>query len=99
MKIWDWIARHGGGVQRRQDWVHLLGNLFSDWEPLLKKVPKPSDIRFWAQLGGGEEEYVVHQERLWFWNLIAPSAPRIVPQDSQAQVRMERRMERQPMLY
>jgi hypothetical protein len=67
MKIWDWIARHGGGVQRRQDWVHLLGNLFSDWEPLLKKVPKPSDIRFWAQLGGGEEEYVVHQDRDGFW--------------------------------
>jgi len=77
MTIWNWIARHGGGVQRREDWARLLGELLPAWEPFLESLANPVGAGFWAPLGGGEEEYVVHQDGDGFWAVpVDGGAPR-----------------------
>jgi len=57
--VWDWIARHGAGIQRSADWSRLLGGRYPDWQPFLDQVSDLTGVRFWAQLGGGEQEYEV----------------------------------------
>lgn len=79
MSIWDWIARHGAGVQRRQEWTQLLGELLPSWAPFLSPVRDPVGIRFWSRLGGGEDEYEVHSDTGGIW---------AVPVESGAPVRM-----------
>jgi hypothetical protein len=67
IEIWKWIGRHGGGVQRREDWVGLLGNLFQRWQPFLKPVQDPVGIKFWASLRGGEEEHEITHDKEGYW--------------------------------
>jgi hypothetical protein len=79
MSIWDWIARHGSGVQRREEWAQLLGELLPSWTPFLSPVRDPVGIRFWSRLGGSEEEYEVHADTEGIW---------AVPVEGGAPVRM-----------
>jgi len=65
--VWAWVSRHGGGVQRREDWVSLLGDLFRDWAPFLREIRNPAGTRFWANLRGGEEEYEVFHDKAGYW--------------------------------
>jgi hypothetical protein len=67
IEIWKWIARNGGGVQRREEWVGLLGNLFQSWQPFLQQVRAPAGIRFWASLRGGEEEHEITHDKEGYW--------------------------------
>lgn len=65
--VWAWISRHGGGLQRREDWLKLLGDLFQAWSPFLRDIRNPAGTRFWANLRSGEEEYEVIHDKAGYW--------------------------------
>jgi hypothetical protein len=73
--VWTWVSRHGGGVQRREDWVSLLGDLFPSWAVFLKEVRNPAGIRFWANFRGGEEEYEVGHDKDGYWAIPVEGGP------------------------
>lgn len=56
------------------------------------------DFRLQFDLAPGAGEYVVHLERLWFWNVVQTPA-RIQPENAGPQARIERRREPRPVLY
>lgn len=47
--------------------MRLLGDILPEWDQFLDGLTSPVGVAFWAQLGGGEEEYVVQQDSQGFW--------------------------------
>jgi hypothetical protein len=56
-------------------------------------------FRVQFEVAPGEQEYVINLNRLWFWNALSRTSPRITAEDGAAQAVMEYRRERGPVLY
>jgi len=58
-------------------------------------------LRVAFDLTPGQRDYVINLNRLWFWGSLSKqtTTPRITAKDSAAQVVMEHRQERGPVLY
>jgi hypothetical protein len=60
---------------------------------------KAGEFRVLFNLDQGKREYVFHLERLWFWKAAGAAARGVRLQDPGAELTVEHRLERRPVLY